>query len=157
MLLEVLLSFVVKVKTLLGNMLIFRTELVEIRCLMVAMALSVVHVMPSWLTVNRLWKRFRLRQAWIIWVVVIDEDWVWMVSEMLLVVGYSADACLSNELIWVREYGTCLLVVSLRRKRLLSRSKRLEMWVAIPTKAVIYRSWSFCIPWHALTLILLGR
>ena len=156
MLLEVMLSFIVKVETLLYySMLIFWTKLRQIGRLMVAVAWSVVHVMSSLLAMYGLWKWFRLNQAWVIWITFIDKDLVLMVSEIPLVVGDSAAACLSDELIWVRECRTSLLVVPLRRKWLLSCRKRLEVGVAIPTKAVIYRCWRLCIHWHAWTLILL--
>ena len=52
MLLEVLLSFAVEVETLLHKGLIFRTELAQVGCLMVAVTLSVVHVMPSLLAIH---------------------------------------------------------------------------------------------------------
>ena len=55
MLLEVLLSFAVEVETLLyKELLIFRTELAQVGCSMVAVALSVVHVMPSLLAIHGL-------------------------------------------------------------------------------------------------------
>ena len=153
MLLEVLLSFIVKVETLLYySMLIFWTKLRQIGRLMVAMAWSVVHVMSSLLAMYGLWKWFRLLHA--LWfsnmIAFVGKGRICSHSLVSWIVN-CAESSLFYELIWVWElWCVRFIIFSLGRQWLLSCCKRLEMRVTISTNSIINCGWCPGWAWHAL-------